>query len=202
LVALDARVVIYGKDVQEQELPRLAIRPYPTQYVSEWTTKDGKKLIFRPVRAEDEPVMMKFHESLSDRSVYLRFLQPQRLSDRANHDRLSRICHSDYDNEIALIVEDTQAGEGELRVLAASRMTKLHGTNAARLSMLVTDSCQGMGIGRQLMQKLIDVARNEKLNRLEILMTHDNHSMESMSKSFGFEISDIGKGLNRADLIL
>ena len=125
---------------------------------------------------------MKFHESLSDRSVYLRFLKPQRLSDRANHDRLSRICHSDYDNEIALIVEDPQAGEGQLRVLAASRMTKLHGTNAARLSMLVTDSCQGMGIGRQLMKRLIDVARQEKLSRLEILMTHDNHSMQSMSR--------------------
>ena len=202
LVALDARVVIYGKEVQDRELPRLAIRPYPTQYVSEWTTKDGKKLTFRPVRAEDEPSMMKFHESLSDRSVYLRFLQPQRLSDRANHDRLSRICHSDYDNEIALIVEDPQAGEGQLRVLAASRMSKLHGTNAARLSMLVTDSCQGMGIGRVLMQKLVDVAKLEKLSRLEILMTHDNRAMQTMCESFGFEISNIGEGLNRADLKL
>jgi acetyltransferase len=146
--------------------------------------------------------MLKFHESLSDRSVYLRFLQPKRLSDRANHDRLSRICHSDYDNEIALIVEDPTAGEGQLRVLAASRMSKLHGTNAARLSMLITDCCQGMGIGRELMRKLIDVARQEKLNRLEILMTQDNHAMQSMCKSFGFEVSDMGEGLKRADLKL
>jgi acetyltransferase len=202
LVALDARVVIYGKDVQERELPRLAIRPYPTQYISEWTANNGKRLTFRPVRAEDEPYMMKFHESLSDRSVYLRFLQPKRLSDRANHDRLSRICHSDYDNEIALIVEDPLAGEGQLRVLAASRMSKLHGTNAARLSMLVSDSCQGLGIGRELMRRLIEVARQEKLIRLEILMTQDNLAMQVMCKSFGFEISDIGDGLKRADMKL
>ncbi len=120
LLALDARIVIYDKDTKEEQLPRLAIRPYPNQYVTEWTAKDGSRLIFRPVKAEDEPLMVDFHESLSDRSVYLRFLNPRRLSDRAKHDRLSRICHGDYNNEIALIVEKPDAKENELRVIAAT----------------------------------------------------------------------------------
>ncbi len=52
------------------------------------------------------------------------------------------------------------------------------------------------------MQKLVDVAKLEKLSRLEILMTHDNRAMQTMCESFGFEISNIGEGLNRADLKL
>jgi acetyltransferase len=159
-------------------------------------------LVIRPVRAEDEPWMVDFHESLSDRSVFLRFLQPIRLSERANHDRLSRICHGDYNNEIALIVENPNAGEKELRILAASRMTKLHGTNAARFSMLISDSCQEMGIGSELMRRLIDVAKHEKYERLECLMTRDNQVMQRMVEKYGFKLSENGQDLIRADLQL
>jgi acetyltransferase len=202
LLALDARIVLYGMEVDEKELPKLAIRPYPIQYVTEWTTRDGVKLIFRPVRAEDEPAMVDFHESLSDRSVYLRFLHPLRLSDRAKHDRLSRICHGDYNNEIALIVENPSAGENELRIIAASRMTKLHGDNAARFSMLVSDRYQGLGIGKELLHRLIEVARQEKLERLECLFTQDNLAMRKLLESFGFRISKTEDILLRADLEL
>jgi acetyltransferase len=202
LLALDARIVLYGMEVDEKELPKLAIRPYPIQYVTEWTTRDGVKLIFRPVRAEDEPAMVDFHESLSDRSVYLRFLHPLRLSDRAKHDRLSRICHGDYNNEIALIVENPSAGENELGIIAASRMTKLHGDNAARFSMLVSDRYQGLGIGKELLHRLIEVARQEKLERLECLFTQDNLAMRKLLESFGFRISKTEDILLRADLEL
>src|SRR5262249_12022820 len=79
LVALDARVVVHGQDVQAADLPRLAIRPYPTQYFSSWTSKQGQALVVRPIRPEDEPLMVKFHGTLSDRSVYLRYLHPMQL---------------------------------------------------------------------------------------------------------------------------
>jgi acetyltransferase len=191
ILALDARIVVYSKDTQEKDLPELAIRPYPSQYVSEWTAKDGTRLIFRPVRAEDEPAMVDFHESLSDRSVYLRFLNPRRLSDRAKHDRLSRICHGDYGHEIALIVENPNAGPNDLKVIAASRMTRLHGDNAARFSLLASDRCQGLGIGTQLMTKLI-----------ECRFTPDNAAMRKILEKFGFIISGTENGLLRADLAL
>jgi len=202
LIALDARVVVFGDDVTEKEIPQLAIRPYPTHYVSEWVAKNGKRHIFRPVRAEDEPYIVKFHESLSDRSVYLYFLQPKRLSERAHHDRLSRICHGDYYNEISLIVEDPQAGENDLRILAASRISRLHGANAAQLRFLVSDLCQGLGIGKELLRRLIEVAHQEELSRVEIVMTKDNLVMRSMSEAFGFAVEEMGDGFIRANLKL
>lgn len=202
IIALDARIVVYEKDHKEEELPELAIRPYPSHYVTEWIARDGTPLIIRPVRAEDEPAMVDFHETLSDRSVYLRFLQPIRLSERAKHDRLSRICHGDYNNEIALVVENPNAGDNELRIIAASRMTRLHGTNAARFSVLINDQCQGMGIGTELMRRLIDIARQEKYQRLECLLTKDNQVMQYMVKKFGFEQTEAENELVRFELKL
>jgi acetyltransferase len=201
-LALDARIVIYEQQVNEDDLPQLAIRPYPTQYIKEITARDGSPLTIRPIRAEDEPALVDFHESLSDRSVYLRFLHPLRLSERAKHDRLSRICHGDYNNEIALIVEDPNAGENQLQLIAASRMTRLHGSNVARFSMLVSDCCQGQGIGKELMKHLIEVARQEKYEDLECLLTPDNQAMRKMVERFDFKISDTGDELIRADLNL
>jgi len=202
LLALDARVVLHKNDTKESELPRLAIRPYPVQYVSEWTAKDGTEVTFRPLRPEDEPLMVKFHESLSDRSVYMRFMHPMLLSQRAAHVRLSRICHGDYDREITLIADRYDAGPDELRVMAASRMSKMHGNNIARLSLLVSDGCQGMGIGKEIMRRMIDVARKEKLVRLEVLMTHDNQAMHKLCESNGFTFSETADGLTKAELQL
>lgn len=202
LLALDARVVLHPHDLAESELPHLAIRPYPVQYVSEWTAKNGVKVTFRPVRPEDEPLMVKFHESLSDRSVYMRFMHPMLLSQRAAHVRLSRICHSDYDREIALVADRYDAGPGELRIMAASRMSKIHGSSTARLSLLVSDCCQGLGLGREIMRRLIEIARQEKLTHLEVLMTHDNQAMRKLCESFGFTFSETPEGLTKGELTL
>ncbi len=202
ILALDARVVIYDKNTREEDLPQLAIRPYPTQYVTHWAARDGREFIIRPIRAEDEPSMVDFHESLSDRSVYLRFMHPIRLSDRAKHDRLSRTCHGDYNNEISLVVEDPHADDHGLRIVAASRMTRIHGANAARFSMLISDCCQNQGIGSELMRRVIDVARQEKYERLECLMTQDNQIMQQMVTKFGFTLNETDNDLVLANLVL
>ena len=70
LLALDARVVVYDKEASKDKLPKLAIRPYPNHYATPWTAKDGASVMIRPIRPEDEPMLVKFHETLSDRSVY------------------------------------------------------------------------------------------------------------------------------------
>jgi acetyltransferase len=181
--------MLHSTAVEERELPHLAIRPYPTKYVSEWVAKDGSRITFRPVRAEDEPLMVEFHKSLSDRSVYMRFMRPVLLSDRAAHERLSRICHGDYNREIALIAERVDVKPGDLRIMGASRITKMHNTNIARFSMLISDSCQGIGLGSELFSRIIDVARREKLERLETIMTPDNQVMRHLCEKNGFTLN-------------
>src|SRR6059036_1547447 len=80
-------------------------RPYPSQYVLPWTLKGGIEVTIRPIRAEDEPLMVKFHETLSDRTVYLRYFSSLSLAARTAHERLVRICFSDYEREMVLVAE-------------------------------------------------------------------------------------------------
>ena len=202
LLALDARVVLHEPDITEDRLPRLAIRPYPSQYTWDFTSKDGSHVTIRPIRAEDEPEMVEFHETLSDRSVYMRYMHPMLLTNRVAHERLSRICHGDYDREITLVADRESAEPGELRILGASRMSRLHGVNGARFSILVSDQTQGMGVGQELMRRLIDVARGEKWEHMEAIMTEDNLAMQTMVKRNGFSIEPAGDGLLRAILKL
>jgi acetyltransferase len=188
LLALDARVVIYGKEITEGRLHKLAIRPYPSQYVTSLTTKNGDQITIRPVRAEDEPLLVKFHESLSDRTVYMRYLHPMMLTQRVAHERLARICHCDYDREITLVADYEDPQSGEHSILAAARMSKLHGMDEARFSILVTDAAQGRGLGKEMLHRLIQVSKDEKLHRIEAVMTADNLIMQKLCEELGFHV--------------
>jgi acetyltransferase len=129
-------------------------------------------------------------------------LQPMLLKERAAHVRLSRICHGDYDREITLIADRYDVGPNDLRILGASRLSKIHGDNVARLSMLISDCCQGMGIGKELMKRIIEVARGEKLSRIEMVMTPDNHAMHHLCEANGFVFSQTDEGQVKAELEL
>ncbi len=109
LLALDARIVLQEPRVSLDGVPPPAIRPYPSQYVSTWRMKDGTEVTLRPNRPEDEPQMVRVHQPLSERSVYMRYFQVTQLSTRVAHERLVRICFIDYDREMALVAERNSA---------------------------------------------------------------------------------------------
>ena len=147
LLALDARVVLHDSDLSEDQLPKLAIRPYPTQYVWAWKTKEGEEVEILPIRSEDEPQMVRFHETLSERSVYLRYFHMIKLSQRVSHERLTRICFNDYDREIALVAErkDSKPVPGE--ILGVVRLIKVPGTGEAEFAIVVSDRFQHRRLG-------------------------------------------------------
>ncbi len=187
LIALDARIVLYDPEITEEQLPKLAIRPYPYQYVQPWQSNGGEQIMIRPIRPEDEPLIAKFHETLSERTVYLRYLQLMNLNQRIAHSRLSRICFNDYDREIALVAETTTGREPT--ILGVARLSKLHGTNEARFAMIITDAYQGKGLGSELLKRLIGIARDEKLSRLVALVSPDNTGMLRLLNKLGFQVS-------------
>jgi acetyltransferase len=187
LVALDARVILHDPKTTEEQLPKLAIRPYPTQYISAWKMKDGKKVTIRPIRPEDEPLMVNFHEGLSERSVYLRYFSPLKLQQRVAHTRLVRICFNDYDREIALVAEHKD-GDGKSQVVGVARLSKLHSTNAGEFAVVVTDAWQRKGLGTELTKRLVQIAKNEKMARLVAYTLRENKDMQHMCKKVGFQV--------------
>jgi acetyltransferase len=188
LVALDARVVVFDRNTAEEQLPKLSIRPYPIQYVDRWTAKDGSEMVIRPIRPEDEPAMAQFHETLSDRTVYLRYLQLLKLSQRVAHERLTRICFIDYDREMALVAERTDAAAGTSEIVGVGRLQKIHGANEAEFAIVISDAYQGKGIGHELLKRLLQVARDEKIARVRADILADNMNMQRLCDAVGFKL--------------
>ncbi len=186
ILALDARIILHGPDVQSDTIPKLAIRPYPTQYINAWRMKDGTPVLIRPIRPEDEPLMVKFHETLSDRSVYLRYFHAMRLTQRIAHERLTRICFIDYAREMALVVvrQDAQANDQE--ILAVGRLIRLHGTNDAEFAILVSDKWHHRGLGRELLGRLVGIGRKERLTRIFGDILPENRDMLRVCDKLGF----------------
>jgi acetyltransferase len=200
LLALDARVVLFDKETTEEQLPKLAIRPYPMQYVNTWTAKDRTKVTIRPILPEDEALLVKFHTLLSDRTVFLRYLQPMMLQERVVHERLSRLCHCDYEREIALVAESADGEEPYM--MGVVRLSKVHGTNEARLVVLVGDPFQGIGLGSELIHQAIGVARNERLSHLSAVLTKDNQVMQHIFENLGFTLEPANDNLVVASIAL
>jgi acetyltransferase len=214
-LALDARVVLHDAAADEATLPRPAIRPYPTEYV--WRTKqpDGEPLLVRPIRPDDEAPMVAFHRTLSDESVRARYMHTMKLDDRTAHERLVRICFVDYDRELALVVERPgprdpgggSAGASPTVIMAVGRLSHdrvaaRDGRRAAEFSLLVGDPWQGRGLGRELLGRLIQMARQERLSSIYADILQANVRMQRLCAHFGFRLAAADGGVMHAELPL
>ena len=192
IIALDARIVLHEPEVRDEELPKLAVRPYPAQYASEWTAKNGMIVTIRPIRPEDEPLMVKFHATLSEESVYMRYFHVIQYNQRVAHQRLVRICCIDYDREMALVVDREDPRTGEHGILAVGRMSKVPMTAEAELAVLVSDAYQKQGFGTELWRRLVQIARDEKLQRVTARILGDNIAMQHVARKIGFHLEPEG----------
>ena len=192
LLALDARVLLHDASMQVEQLPKPAIRPYPSQYVSQFTMKDGTEVTLRPIRPEDEPMMRKFHETLSDRSVYMRYFSSPSFSSRVAHERLSRMCFLDYDRTMALVaISKNQAEGGGSEILGVGRLIKSHSANEAELAILVSDRLQRQGLGGELLSRTLQFARDEKIGRVSAEMLRDNITVQNIFRKAGFRLQTL-----------
>jgi acetyltransferase len=187
LIALDARILLHDPALSEADLPPLAIRPYPRQYVEAWTAADGHQLLIRPIRPEDEPLMARFHAELTEETIYARYFEYFGLSARTAHERLTRVCFNDYDREIALVAEETNPA-GERHIVAVGRLSKAHALATAEFAILVADRWQRHGLGAELLRRLVRIGHDEGLERIWADMLAGNLGMRRTAESAGFTI--------------
>ena len=146
--------------------------------------------------------MVEFHQKLSERTVYMRYFQPLKLSQRTAHERLRRICFTDYDREMVLIGEHRTENDTP-QVVAVGRLSKLHRRDEAELAVLIHDRFQHLGIGTELFRRLIAIARAEKLRRLHSTILAENREMRAICQKLGFHMStDVEDGTVCAQLEL
>ena len=199
MIALDARILLHTKSsFADRPLP--AIRPYPTKYVQNWESIKGDRLNIRPIRPEDEPLMVLFHQTLSEESVYLRYAHMVKLNKRIAHERLTRICFIDYDRDMILVANhktDHQA-DPELsqnltnEILAVARLSKLHGTNQAEFALIVSDRYQKQGLGTELLTRLLEIGKEEQLEAIIGYILSSNYQMQRLCQKLGFKLQPAG----------
>jgi len=188
LVALDARILLQPVTGASCHLPRPAIRPYPSQYIRPWRLRDGTAVTIRPIRPEDEPLLVAFHRSLSEESVYTRYFHITSLDHRIAHERLVRICFTDHERELALVVDRRDPLGGEHRILAVGRLSRLHERNDAEFSLLIGDAFQHQGLGTALLGQLLRIGRDEGIDRVLAEILPGNGAMQRVCRKLGFSL--------------
>ncbi len=195
IMALDARIVLHPPATPESALPQPAIRPYPAQYIQMVESKDRKPFTLRPIRPEDEVLMVEFHRRLSERTVQLRYMGTLGFDARTMHDRLLRRCVNDYDREIALVLEYMDTETRKLTIAGVGRISRKPATDSADISMLIADAWQNRGLGTRLLEAMLNIACQEKIAALKAEILSGNFAMQKLVAKFGFQLSPPAEGI-------
>lgn len=186
MVALDARIILHDKNIPDDKLPKLAIRPYPTEYMKEIFLKNATSIHLRPIRPEDESLLIEFHKELSENTVRQRYFEFVSLDDRVAHDRLIRICFSDYDREWVIVAE--VKNHEKKQIAGIGRLFRIIGTNKAEFKLTIIDSFHNLGLGTEILKHLIHIAEKENIDPIEGFILSENIGMIKITTKLGFKV--------------
>lgn len=201
IIALDARIVLHDPTMPDEELPRSAIRPYPTQYVRPFELHGNDKIQggtveIRPIKPEDEPLMTEFTMGLSPDNLYLRYFHAVSAGSLVSHEQLARLTFVDYNREMALVAVHTDPKRNRPQVIAHGQLTKLHGNNDAEFAIQVRDEYQGTGLGTELLNRLLEVANAEGIERVVAEIMPENVGMRRICTKLGFTFQRLPDSMN------
>ncbi len=194
-VSVDARILLEPSTVPA---PRhLIIAPYPNQYESDWLLEDGTPLLLRPMKPEDESLVSEFLSNCSEDTVYFRYFKHIK---KWTHEMLIRFTQNDYDRELGLMAIGLPPGPEVM--MGVSRMVMAVDRSTAEFAVIVADPWQGKGLGEKLIERVIEIARDNGVKMLygEVLAT--NQPMLGLMKKTGFSIKAFDDGVRRVEMPL
>jgi acetyltransferase len=183
IIAVDARIRVDYPKPSTDPYHHLAIHPYPAHLATTYQLSDGTDIVIRPIRPEDADMEQEFVRQLSPEAKYFRFMNAlQELS----QEMLVRLTQIDYYNEMALVaVNPTSRGEEQIGV---ARYYTNPDQKSCEFALVVSDAWQGHGIGHQLMQILMEIARDRGLEYMEGQVLSNNTRMLKLMGSLHFGI--------------
>ncbi len=197
---LDAHIVLSppGELQSRKAYQHLVIPPYPGRYQKTIRSKDGNEVLLRPIRPEDEPMEMAMVNRLSKESLYFRFFG---YVPRMTHELMTRFTQIDYDREMA-IVALIQREQEEEEMIGVVRIIADPWGEAAEYAILIADEWQGQGLGSQMTDYIIQIARDMELQRLYATVLASNKGMLTLFERKGFTIEREDFDTFRVDLEL
>ncbi len=196
---IDARIVIDVKKVFERLEPHdhLVISPYPKKYETMWRLKDGRAVLLRPIKPEDEPLWLEMFQNFSEESIRNRFFQI--LKDTPHETRI-RYTNIDYDREIAIVPELTE--NGHRKILGVVRVSIEPDGKTGEMAFIIADQWQGLGLGTKLVDYAIEICKDMKLKTIYAIMLPDNRRAIDMMRKMGLAITYMEDGNVRGVLNL
>jgi acetyltransferase len=132
----------------------------------------------------------------------LRYFGPKSLPQRTAHEQLTRVCFIDYDREIALVAERTDAARGVHTILGIGQLIKMRDPSTAEFALIVSDRYQRCGLGTELLGRLLQIAHQERIKRVVGEILPDNAGMLRLSRRLGFHLKYTLNGPVMAELDL
>ncbi len=173
------------------------------RFMELWKLKTRRPVLIRPICPDDEPLMVKFHGTLSADSVYFRYLGPLKLSQRIEHQRLIKVCLNDYDHELALVAETKHPDTGEIQIVGVGRLIKFRQMHEAEFALVVADAFHGSGLGTHLLRRLVQIAKGEGCLRIIGYILPGNRPMLHICEKLGFRcIHPLGDPVVKVELNL
>jgi acetyltransferase len=196
---LDARIVIDKEQVCKQFEPHehMVISPYPKKYEILWALRNGQEVMLRPIKPEDEPLWLRWFQSLSEEAIRYRFFQM--LKDTPHEVRV-RYCNIDYDREIAIVAEVVE--DGKKKILGVSRLSIEPDGKSGEMAFIVSDYRQGLGLGTKMVDYTLDLAKEKGVESVYAIMLPDNYRALSLTKKMGFTIEYLKDGTVKGELNL
>ncbi len=154
---------------------------YLDKYTRSWTIRDRRVVTLRPISPDDRPIEKDLIEGLSPESSRYRFFDRVK---EATPEMLRRFCDIDYRNEMAIIAEFIPDG-GKSNV-GVGRLIIEPEIESGEFAIVVSDDFHGQGLGRKLMEMLIEIGRERNLKSLYGTVLVDNWKMLRMVKKLGF----------------
>jgi acetyltransferase len=197
--ALDARVVIDKEQVFAKLGPHehLVISPYPKKYETLWKLRDGRTVLLRPIKPEDEPLWLEMFQNFSEQSIRYRFFS---IIKDTPHEVRVRYCNIDYDREIAIVAELTE--DGRRKILGVVRVPIEPDKKTGEIAVIVADPWQGLGLGSKMMDYMIEICKDKKLETIYGVMLSDNYQAINLMKKMGFTIKYLPDGTVKGTLNL
>ncbi len=165
----------------------LAIHPYPGKLEEEAFLKDGRKILLRPIKPEDEPAHYGLIERMSPDDLRMRFFS---VLQQLPHSEMARLTQIDYDREMAFIAT-LYDDQGQPETLGVVRTVADADETEAEFAIAIRSDLKGQGLGRRLMEKILAYHRTEKpVRRVHGTILAENKAMQELSKRLGFTIKE------------
>ena len=182
--AVDVRILLDPNPIDRSTpYPHMVILPYPTKYVVPWKLEDGTDVLLRPIRPEDEGIESEFINGLSEETSRYRFFNIVR---NLPHSDLVRFCNIDYDREMAIVAEITEGGRR--REIGVGRLIAEPDRKRGEFAVVIADQYQTKGLGRKLVDMLIDIAEERRFESIFGVVLRDNAPMLALCREMGFSV--------------